>query len=306
MTQKIRPYVLPAAILLSVLLHRWLGLLDAVTPFLIFGILLLTFCAADIRRLRPSRLELWIALFQVTVSLGGYALLRLCTHNELLAQGLLIGVLCPVAASSSVVACALGADRQTMVSYTMVGNLLVACTAPVVFSFIGIQQDLPFLTSFWMIFKRIASVLAVPFFLALLLQLCLPQVNRRIAKYKGAAFYLWALALLLTLGKTMDFVFLHGRGNGSSIAWLAGISLLMCGVQFFTGKAIGRKYGDSMAGGQMLAQKNSAMGIWMANMYLLPLASVYVACYSIWQNLFNSWQLWYYPRQKKKLGTNAR
>ena len=306
MTQKIRPYVLPVSIVLSVLLHRWLEVLNAATPFLIFGILLLTFCAADIRRLRPSLLELWIALFQVTVSLGGYGLIRALTHNTLLAEGLLVGVLCPVAASSTVVACALGADRQRMVSYTMVGNLMVACIAPLIFSFIGKQQALPFLTSFWMIFKRIASVLAIPFFTALLLQVFLPEVNRKIARYKGGAFYLWALALLFTLGKTMDFVFLHGKGNGSSIAWLAALSLLMCILQFGIGKAIGRRYGDRMAGGQMLAQKNSAMGIWMANLYLHPLAAVYVACYSIWQNLFNSWQLWYYPRQKKKLGTNAR
>lgn len=305
LTQKIRPYVLPFAIVLSVLLHQWLGLLNAVTPFLIFGILLLTFCAADIRRLRPSRLDLWIALFQITVSLGGYFILRTLTHNPLLAEGLLVGVLCPVASSSTVVACALGADRQRMVCYTIVGNLMVACAAPVVFSFIGQHQDLPFPTSFWMIFKHTASVLAIPFFIALLLQVFLPKVNRQIAKYKGAAFYLWALALLLTLGKTMDFVFLHGKGNEKSIAYLSALSLLMCILQFIVGKAIGNRSGDAMAGGQMLAQKNSAMGIWMANMYLHPIAGVYVACYSIWQNLFNSWQLWYYPRKKKKLEANA-
>lgn len=306
MTQKIRPYVLPVSIVLSILLHQWLGLLNAATPFLIFGILLLTFCAADIRKLRPSLLEMWIAIFQITVSLGGYGIIRALTHNQLLAEGLLVGVLCPVAASSTVIACALGAERQRMVSYTMIGNLMVACIAPMIFSFIGQQRDLPLFTSFWMIFQRIASVLAIPFFLALILQIFLPKINARIARYKGAAFYLWALALLFTLGKTMDFVFLHGKGNGNSIACLAVLSLLMCIIQFIVGKAIGRKYGDTMAGGQMLAQKNSAMGIWMANMYLHPLASVYVACYSIWQNLFNSWQLWYYPRKKKKLGKNAR
>ena len=55
---------------------------------------------------------------------------------------------------------------------------------------------------------------------------------------------------------------------------------------------MGGRYGDRMAGGQLLGQKNSAMGIWIANTYLLPLASVFPALYSIWQNVFNSWQLW--------------
>ena len=34
------------------------------------------------------------------------------------------------------------------------------------------------------------------------------------------------------------------------------------------------------------------MGIWMANYYLSPLSSVFLAFYSVCQNLFNSWQLW--------------
>jgi BASS family bile acid:Na+ symporter len=65
------------------------------------------------------------------------------------------------------------------------------------------------------------------------------------------------------------------------------------------GKWIGHKYGDTIAGGQLLGQKNSAMGIWMANHYLHPLASVFLAFYSVFQNLFNSWQIWYYGRKKK-------
>ena len=303
--QKIRPYILPAAIALGLLLHRWIGTLNFLTPYLIFSILLLTFCAADIRRLRPSLLEGWVALFQVAASLGGYFAIRLLTGNELLAEGLLIGVLCPVAASVSVVACALGANRQTVVSYTMVGNLTVACTAPIIFSFIGQRQSMPFWESFTMIFRHTASVLAVPFLLAWLLQRCWPAANRRIARYKGAAFYLWAAALLLTLGKTIDYIFLQGRGNGRNILYLALLSLLMCIVQFTVGKQLGKRYGDTAAGGQMLAQKNSAMGIWMANLYLLPLASVYTACYSIWQNLYNSWQLWRYPRQQEKKRTDS-
>ena len=290
--KKIRPYVLPAAILLSLLFHQGLGRLDGITPYLIFSILLLTFSAVDLRSLRPSPMEFWIALFQLAVSVGGYMLIRLTTGNELLAQGLLIGVLCPVAASVAVVACALGAKRQTVTSYTIFGNIMVACAAPVIFSFIGQRQSMPFWQSFGQVLLHTDSVLAAPFLIALLLQTLLPKAGRCIARYKGAAFYLWASALLLTLGKTADFIFRHGSGNSTNILLLGLISLMMCIVQFAVGRRIGSRYGDKVAGGQMLGQKNSAMGIWLANLYLLPLAAVYVAFYSIWQNIFNSWQLW--------------
>ena len=54
---------------------------------------------------------------------------------------------------------------------------------------------------------------------------------------------------------------------------------------------IGRRYGNRIGGGQLLGQKNSAMGIWMANTFLSPLAAVFLAFYSVYQNIFNAWQM---------------
>ncbi len=297
--QKIKSYVLPIAIVLGLLLHNTCAAFSVVVPYIIFTILLLTFTAVDIRKLRFKPLFIWIILFQVVVSLGGYYLLRLLHVNEIVAEGVLIGVLCPVAASVAVVSTMLGADRNTVTSYTVIGNLMVSLVAPIYFSFIGVNQDMPFWASFMQILRRIGTVIGLPFFIALALQLCLPKVNRIISRYKGLAFYLWAVALLLTLGQTIHFIFLNGEGNWSSILWLGISALLFCILQFGLGKWIGHKYGDTIAGGQLLGQKNSAMGIWMANHYLHPLASVYLAFYSVFQNLFNSWQLWYQGRKKK-------
>ncbi len=297
--QKSKSYVLPIAIILGLLLHNTCAAFSVVVPYIIFTILLLTFTAVDIRKLRFKPLFIWIILFQVVVSLGGYYLLRLLHVNEIVAEGVLIGVLCPVAASVAVVSTMLGADRNTVTSYTVIGNLMVSLVAPIYFSFIGVNQDMPFWASFMQILRRIGTVIGLPFFIALALQLCLPKVNRIISRYKGLAFYLWAVALLLTLGQTIHFIFLNGEGNWSSILWLGISALLFCILQFGLGKWIGHKYGDTIAGGQLLGQKNSAMGIWMANHYLHPLASVYLAFYSVFQNLFNSWQLWYQGRKKK-------
>ena len=265
---------------------------NVVVPYIIFTILLLTFTAVDITKLRFKPLFVWIILFQVVVSLGNYALLKALGANEIIAEGILVGVLCPVAASVAVVSTMLGADRETVTSYAIIGNLMVSIVAPVYFSFIGVNQEMPFLDSFLQILRRIGTVIGLPFFLALALQLLWPKANRAISRYKGLAFYLWAVALFLTLGQTIHFIFLNGKGNWSSIGWLGVSALLFCIVQFGLGKWIGHKYGDTIAGGQLMGQKNSAMGIWMANHYLHPLASVYLAFYSVLQNLFNSWQLW--------------
>ena len=297
---QMRQYVLPVAIVLGLLLHEYCAAFNVVVPYIIFTILLLTFTAVDITKLRFKPLFVWIILFQVAVSLGSYALLKALGANEIIAEGILVGILCPVAASVAVVSTMLGADRETVTSYAIIGNLMVSIVAPVYFSFIGINQDMPFLESFLQILRRIGTVIGLPFFLALALQLLWPKANRVISRYKGLAFYLWAVALFLTLGQTIHFIFLNGKGNWSSIGWLGVSALLFCVIQFGLGKWIGHKYGDTIAGGQLLGQKNSAMGIWMANHYLHPLASVYLAFYSVFQNLFNSWQLWRKDHKKSR------
>lgn len=300
---KIRQYVLPIAIILGLLLHEYCAAFNVVVPYIIFTILFLTFCAVDIRQLRFKPLFIWIILFQVVVSVGGYSLLRLLNVNEIVAEGILIGVLCPVAASVAVVSTMLGADRNTVTSFTVIGNLVISVVAPIYFSFIGVNQDMPFWASFLQILRRVGTVIGLPFFVALALQIAWPKANAVVARFKGLAFYLWAVALFLTLGQTIDFIFLHGKGNGNNILWLGVSALLFCVIQFGLGKWIGHKYGDTIAGGQLLGQKNSAMGIWMANHYLHPLASVYLAFYSVFQNLFNSWQIWYFGRKKQKSET---
>ena len=289
---KLRSYVLPFAIVVGLVFHRQLVSVREITPYLIFTILLLNNVAVDMKKLKVTMLDVWIMVFQIVVSLGSYFLFKAFGASELVAQGVLVGVLCPVAASSVVIATMLGANRETVTTYTIVGNLMVAIVAPIYFSFIGTLQDLPFLDSVWLIFRRIAPTIALPFFAALFLQRFLPGVNDFLCRYKGLSFYLWAAALTITLGQTIDFMFLEGRHEKASILIMGIASVAYCAIQFAVGKWLGSRYGDRIAGGQILAQKNSAMGIWIANTYLLPLASVFPALYSIWQNLFNSWQLW--------------
>lgn len=294
---RIRPYVLPIAILLGLLLHRWCAMFSFLVPYIIFCILLLTFSAVDLRRLRFRPLDLWLMLFQVVVSIGCYLLIRLLWGNNIIAEGVLIGVLCPVASSVAVISCLLGANRATVTTYTIVGNLMVAFVAPVVFTLIGHHPELGLWKSMLMMFTKIGSTLALPFFIALALQRWFPKVNDAIRSVNILGFYLWATALLFTLGQTIDFIFLHGKGNWNSIIWLGILSLFFCVVQFGTGRLIGRRYGNRIGGGQLLGQKNSAMGIWMANTFLTPLAAVFLAFYSVYQNIFNAWQM---AHQKKK------
>ena len=293
--QKYRSLVLPLAIVVGLFAHHWLCMVKPVVPFLLFFILLLNFSAVEIRKLRLSPMHGWMLLFQAVVSLGGYLALR--PVDELLAQGVLIGVLSPVAASVVVIACMLGADRATITTYSLVGNFGIALLAPIYFSFIGTNVDMPFGESCLLVFSHIGPTIVLPLVIVIVLQLIAPKANTFISKYKGWSFYLWAMALMITIGQTIDFIFVHGKGNWRSIIWLSVASLIGCAVQFGVGHLIGRRYGDRIAGGQGLGQRNTALSIWMAGMYLQPLAAIFPAAYSVWQNLYNSFQLWQHDRR---------
>lgn len=295
----LRPYILPIAILIGLLFHRICGALSFLAPFLIFSILLLTFTAVDLRRLRVKPLHVWLLAFQLVVSIGLYTAITLLGGNHIIAEGVLIGILCPVASSVAVVACILGADRETVTTYTILDNIVVAVVAPVAFTLIGDHPELPLGENMLLILSKIGSTLALPFFLAALLQFLMPRAGAFLARYNHIGFYLWAMALTLTLGQTIDFIFLHGQGNLSAIVWLAVLALLFCIIQFALGRRLGHRYGDTVAGGQLLGQKNSAMGIWMANTFLNPLASVFMAFYSVYQNLFNAWQMAHQKKTQK-------
>ena len=78
---RLRSFVLPIAIVLGLLLHRWCAYLAFIIPYAIFVILLLNFSAVDVRKLRISKLSLWIMLFQLTVSITYYLLIRYIIQN---------------------------------------------------------------------------------------------------------------------------------------------------------------------------------------------------------------------------------
>ena len=82
--QKLKSYVLPIALLLGWLLHRYCAMFSFIVPYLIFAILLLTFSAVDIKKLKFNMLFVWIIMFQVVVSMGGYALLKALGSNEII------------------------------------------------------------------------------------------------------------------------------------------------------------------------------------------------------------------------------
>jgi BASS family bile acid:Na+ symporter len=294
---KYRSWVLPIAIVAGIFFHEYFSMINVLIPYLIFTILLLNFSSFSLSRFRVTGMDIFFMIFQAAVSMGLYLIFS--PLNEVFAQGLLVGIICPVAASVAAVACILGADIERVTTYTLLGNLMVAIVAPIYFSFVGNNVDMPFFESFGLILSKIFPIIVLPMIVNIVIKRFAPRANQFLVKSRKLSFYLWAVALMITIGKTIGFIFTSGHTHPTLIFELSLASAIMCAIQFWIGKKVGIKYGDKVAGGQNLGQRNSALGIWLAYTYLDPLSSIFPASYSIWQNLYNSYQLYCHDKKSK-------
>lgn len=290
MNQQLKTFMMPLAMIAGLVLYRLFAWLNFLTPYLIFLMLFITFCRVDPHRMRLRPLHGWLLAFQLIVSAALYLLIR--PLDEVFAQGMMICVLTPVAMAAVVIAGMLGANLATMATYSLLCNVVMAVATPVCFSFVGTHVDMPFGDSFALIFARVGPMLILPFVAAQGCRRFWHGASDWIAAHSMISFYMWLGALAIVSGRTMEFILRQNAADYTRYVWMALASLLLCLVQFGVGRRIGRRYGDTVAGGQSLGQKNTVLAIWMSQTYLDPIASIAPAAYVLWQNLVNSFQIW--------------
>lgn len=289
MLKTIKSYMMPIAMTLGVIFHNQVGVLSFLIPYLIFIMLLFTYSKLSLSGLRFTRMHFYLIAFQIVGSAAVYLALR--PFNEILAQGVMICVLAPTATAAPVIAGMLRGNVASLTAYSLISNFTVALFAPLFFSFVG-YNELPFFVSVLEISKKVAVLLISPFVLALLINKFLPKTGKTIRHFSGISFYLWSLALIVVTGRTVQFVIDQGMDHFWVEVAMGVLALVVCLTQFLTGRRIGRKYDDTVAGGQGLGQKNTVLAIWMAQTFLNPISSIAPGAYVLWQNMFNSWQVW--------------
>lgn len=291
MSPKFRTYAMPVAMVIGILLHDWVGELKFLSPWLIAAMLFVTFTKVKTKELRLRKIHAGQLVFQLLVSIGLYFLLMWLGVSEVISQGVMICVFMPAAMASVVIGSMLGANAGTMTTFTLLSNMAVAFVAPVLFSFVGTHTDLPFLTSFWMVLRRLLLLVVAPFVLAAVLEKVAPKCYDYVHRHQQWSFYLWVVSLIILMGSTTNFILAQPADAIATEVVLALAAGVVCVAQFRIGRWWGGKCGDKVAGGQSLGQKNTLLAILLAQSYLNPLSSVAPAAYIVWQNLFNSWQL---------------
>ena len=240
--RNVRSIAMPSAMVVGALLCRpvtaveeWSGRM--ITPVLIFSMLFVTFCRVRVGEMRFSMLHVWLLLFQLAACVAVY--FALLPFDVTVAQGAMICILTPVAMAAVVIAGMLGANVATVATYSLLCNMTVALVAPAVLTFTGTG-----VCTFAQMLARIAPLLIMPFVAAQLCRLVAPRVAGWVGAHGQISFYMWLVALTVTIGRTTSFIIdLHDVSRSVEL-WLALAALVICLVQFAVGRTIGRRFGD--------------------------------------------------------------
>lgn len=275
---------------------------DVIFPFFVFLTLLVTFCKVDFHQMRPHRWHLWVLVAQVVLVILNIAIILFVGNNseqKILWEAVLTCIIGPSASAAPVVTGKLGGNISTMTSFTLISSLASALMIPAVFPLLENDAHITFLAAFLVILEKVALVLILPLVLGYFIRHYVRPMHRWIISKPNLGFYFWGVSLTITTGITVKNI-IHSDASLPLLVMIAVLSLIVCFVQFGIGRAIGRRFGEKINSGQALFQKNTALSIWVAYMYLNPVASVGAGCYVLWQNIINSLELWDYRKQQQK------
>ena len=278
---------------------------DLIFPLFVFLTLLVTFCKVDYHQMRPHRWHAGVLAAQLLLVAVNIGIIfwaeSLHDHpspltSKLLWEAVLTCIIGPSASAAPVVVGKLGGNISTMTTFTLLSSLVSAALIPLVFPILEQVVHVDFLSAFLVILQKVSIVLLLPLVLGWFIQHYMHGLHRRIVSMPNLSFYFWAISLSITTGITVKNI-VHSEATILLLLLIALATFVLCFIQFAIGRGIGRYLGEEINAGQALFQKNTALSIWVAYMYLNPVASVGAGCYVLWQNIINSFEI--YEHRKK-------
>ena len=305
--QLIRDWMLPGAIVLGIslylvyhatpLLHPYghtLGLLASEGQRLVIALLLFfQFVKISPHDVHLSRWHLGALLVQVLSFLALAALVAFTPPGALrmLLECAMLCMICPTASASGVITDRLGGDLAANVSYLVMINVAGTFLIPLVIPLVNPSASMGFWTYVGHIALKVFPVLILPGLLAWLIRYTTHRLQRRLMRWASNSFYIWGVGLTLAMVLATRALVQSSLGTGA-VAGILGVSLGTCALQFFVGHRLSRDPVAALTAGQALGQKNTGFLIWLGYNYMTPVTSVAGGLYAIWQNLYNSWELY--------------
>lgn len=182
------------------------------------------------------------------------AYLLLYRFNKIVAEGVMVCIICPTATAAAVITSKLGGSAASLTTYTLLGNIGAAIAVPILFPLIEVNPDVSFWGAFWVILSKVFPLLICPFLAAWLLSKFLPKVHQKLLGYHELAFYLWAVSLAIVTAQTL-YSLLNDPADGFTEIMIAVGALIACCLQFFLGRLSARSIMTASVAGRHWAEE---------------------------------------------------
>ena len=246
--------------------------------------------------LQPRRWHIYTLLFQV-ISFLVLAVLTAFTKGyvgRVLLECAMLCLICPTAAAAGVVTEKLGGSLAETITYVVIINVAATFLIPIVIPMIRPSDEFGFWAYVGHIALKIFPVLILPALVAWTIRYTTHKLQRWLMRLSRYAFYIWGVGLTLAMVLATRALILSDL-PAFAVALVVAVSLAACALQFAYGRFIGKrvaKDNGKTTVGQAMGQKNTGFLIWLGYNYMTPVTSVAGGLYAIWQNLFNSWELY--------------
>ena len=298
------------------------GVVGVLQPLLIFAMLFLTFCRIEPKDLKPHRWHWWLLLIQGGIfALLGLIVVLVGKHApgggpeaKVLLESAMLCMICPTATAAAVVTRKLGGDVAGITTYIVLINIVTAILVPLIVPMIQPMGGMSFWDAFSLILAKVLPLLILPCFCAWLVRYLMPRIHQKLLQWQDLPFNIWVVALVLAIAVTTKAV-VNSQMSWWILASMSAISLVCCAFQFAAGRAVGNHYRPrrqpvsgteaqargrevrKITAGQAMGQKNTVFAIWMGYTFMTPETAIVGGLYSIWHNIYNSWQLYKAGRQ---------
>lgn len=295
MLERLKNFVPLLILVLGWLLSRPLDPLTPLIPYIITAMLFMTFL-----KIRPSDIRLhsshWI-LLGVQLLLAFLSYLLAVSWRSDAAVAMLLCFLTPSATAGPPIVQILRGNAAYTTTYVLLSHLMFILVVPIAFPYVS---DLvvagTILGQMWDIFYYTARLILPAIALAWGLVWLFPRLGERLsARNTQVSYLLWLLSLLLLIARTTNYLEDSHQFVWQDLCLMALLGLITCVMQYALGHLLAGRIGAELhASRHSLGQKNTSLAIWIASIFLPPLAGIGITSYIIWQNIIISSVMSYY------------
>ena len=288
-----RPLLIVAAFACGALFPQ-LGEAKFVIRYFLIVMLYFIFLPLELKELKLYSSHFVLSVVNIVIAIVSWYVAGL-TGNRALAEAAFFTAITPTASAAPVIMKFLGGNVAYIITAFVVCNSIVSAALffmlPVMIT--GEVNTMGFLNSAASLFM----LMGVPAVLAAVTRWIYPGSMGWGKKCANFSFLLWVILLCVISGSAMKFFYAHADIPYYYYLIIAGMSLIICAVNFAVGYLLGGKKFCREAS-QSLGQKNTTFTIVLASTFGSPLAAMGPTFYVLWHNLWNAFQLFMHDRKK--------